>query len=210
MITVSILKWLINFYKIHKDIEISSQNLISIDTLDNPGWGINIDVKGTCLEAVILKESDINNSDDNWYVYKIRNSIYDAVGDPLKLEFLLLRFMEIFQKYNSNLKEEGTSPDKNINWLMSWYASHCNGNWEHMYGVTINTIDNPGWRVRIDLAETKLENLSIDRQTYETSETDWYTFIIKDKKFDAAGDPSKLEILIESFRVIVKKELINL
>ena len=39
--------------------------------------------------------------------------------------------------------------------LEEWYARQCNGDWEHHYGVRVETIDNPGWRVRIDLAETR-------------------------------------------------------
>ncbi|MBL0319093.1 MAG: hypothetical protein IPP74_07370 [Alphaproteobacteria bacterium] len=46
----------------------------------------------------------------------------------------------------------------------------------------------------------------MDRKTFEPSETDWYTFIIKDQVFDATGDPTKLEILIESFRGIVDQQ----
>ena len=32
-----------------------------------------------------------------------------------------------------------------INWLEEWYVSNCDGDWEHTFGITINTIDNPGW-----------------------------------------------------------------
>ena len=28
-----------------------------------------------------------------------------------------------------------------------WYQSKCDGTWEHMYGVEIDTLDNPGWTV---------------------------------------------------------------
>jgi hypothetical protein len=31
--------------------------------------------------------------------------------------------------------------------LSRWYAAHCSGEWEHQYGVSIQTIDNPGWLV---------------------------------------------------------------
>jgi len=26
-----------------------------------------------------------------------------------------------------------------------WYSSQCNGDWEHQYGISIDTLDNPGW-----------------------------------------------------------------
>lgn len=40
--------------------------------------------------------------------------------------------------------------------IQSWYISNCNGDWEHSFGVSIDTLDNPGWSVRIDLADTGL------------------------------------------------------
>src|SRR3954469_18783567 len=42
--------------------------------------------------------------------------------------------------------------------LQRWYAQHCNGEWEHSYGISIQTLDNPGWRVKIDLHQTDLES----------------------------------------------------
>ncbi|HEY0134050.1 MAG TPA: Imm53 family immunity protein, partial [Nannocystis sp.] len=41
--------------------------------------------------------------------------------------------------------------------LQTWYASMCDGDWEHRFGVRITTLDNPGWHVRIDILETGLE-----------------------------------------------------
>ena len=43
--------------------------------------------------------------------------------------------------------------------LEAWYLRQCNGDWEHLYGVTIETLDNPGWSVTIDLTGTKLERV---------------------------------------------------
>jgi hypothetical protein len=28
--------------------------------------------------------------------------------------------------------------------LEAWYASRCDGEWEHGYGISIETLDNPG------------------------------------------------------------------
>ncbi len=47
-----------------------------------------------------------------------------------------------------------------INWLENWYSSQCDGSWEHFYGIKIETLDNPGWAVEIDLCETELINHS--------------------------------------------------
>ena len=41
--------------------------------------------------------------------------------------------------------------------LEAWYAAHCDGEWEHGYGVSIDTIDNPGWEVLIDIPRGELK-----------------------------------------------------
>ena len=38
--------------------------------------------------------------------------------------------------------------------FQAWYLERCNDEWEHSYGVNITTLDNPGWTVDVDLADT--------------------------------------------------------
>jgi Immunity protein 53 len=45
--------------------------------------------------------------------------------------------------------------------LQRWYLSHCNGDWEHTYGVTMENIDNPGWTLTVQLAETTVQDAEI-------------------------------------------------
>jgi hypothetical protein len=40
--------------------------------------------------------------------------------------------------------------------LQAWYAGQCDEEWEHHYGISIISCDNPGWSVQIDLAGTPL------------------------------------------------------
>ncbi len=47
-------------------------------------------------------------------------------------------------------------------YVKEWYKENCDGDWEHQYGASINTLDNPGWEVRVDLAFTELECLEIE------------------------------------------------
>lgn len=42
--------------------------------------------------------------------------------------------------------------------LQRWYLGQCNDEWEHSFGVAIETLDNPGWSLRIELEETSLEH----------------------------------------------------
>ncbi len=89
-------------------------------------------------------------------------------------------------------------------WIQEWYSKNCDGLWEHSYGVEINTLDNPGWSVKIDLAETEWENISIEYKLTDNGEDDWYAYSVKDKLFSGAGDCNKLEKLLNIFRGVVE------
>lgn len=89
-------------------------------------------------------------------------------------------------------------------WLSSWVQVHCNGDWEHENGVRIATVSNPGWYIEIDLNHTNWATLQVDVGTIEVSEDDWYFYKIKDGKFSAGGDLSKLVFLIMEFRKLVE------
>lgn len=91
-----------------------------------------------------------------------------------------------------------------LQWLQLWYQNECNGDWEHGFGIHIITIDNPGWHVQIGITDTELEGLEIAYSLEEKAENDWYGISVKNNKYDAAGDPSKLEFLLEHFRALVE------
>ncbi|PYJ29620.1 MAG: hypothetical protein DMF24_09765 [Verrucomicrobia bacterium] len=44
--------------------------------------------------------------------------------------------------------------------LQRWYKAQCDGDWEHSYGVSIGTLDNPRWSLKIDLVDTPLQDKS--------------------------------------------------
>jgi hypothetical protein len=83
--------------------------------------------------------------------------------------------------------------------IQLWYKAQCNGDWEHEYGLSIDTLDNPGWTVSIDLTGTKFENFHVTCCNENVNENDWIICEIKNKKFIGNGDPLKLEIILETF-----------
>ena len=87
-----------------------------------------------------------------------------------------------------------------ITWLQEWFQKHCDGAWEHMYGIEIGTLDNPGWYIKIDLNDTNM----LDKQTFEYKEelddNDWIQCMVKENIFYGYGDPQKLERLIQIFK----------
>ncbi len=84
--------------------------------------------------------------------------------------------------------------DTTLTRIQNWYKLNCNGDWEHSYGFSIKTLDNPGWTVRIDLQETALENLDYtkDFQNPE-NEYDWYNIRTKDGALNIFCGPENLE-----------------
>ena len=111
--------------------------------------------------------------------------------------------------------------------LQEWYASQCNGDWEHTFGVTISTMDNPGWGLTIDLTGTSLENIpfneyrvNLDAQRafqedmspediafYEhmfdstAPELEWMICVKREstKQYAANGGPLMLDQMIQKF-----------
>jgi hypothetical protein len=79
--------------------------------------------------------------------------------------------------------------------LQRWYLDQCDEDWEHSYGVTIGTLDNPGWSLTIDLVDTALEGKPFEPIQYgmlneaETSEDEWIHCKVEDNKFTAFGGP---------------------
>ncbi len=54
--------------------------------------------------------------------------------------------------------------------LQQWYALHCDGDWEHCYGIRLETLDNPGWHLTVDLHETLLEYVPFSGISWGDSE----------------------------------------
>jgi len=94
--------------------------------------------------------------------------------------------------------------DNIISWIQKWYATQCNGDWEHSFGVTIDNVDNPGWRVSIDIDDTLIPYEDFEGKIQDKGDDDWYSLRIKDKKFIGVGDSNKLEFLLMAFRKYVE------
>lgn len=85
--------------------------------------------------------------------------------------------------------------------LQHWYRMQCNKDWEHTFGITIETLDNPGWHISIDLIETELEHrpfASINRGHSEDDE-DWIICKREESRFVASGGAGNLTELLDIF-----------
>jgi len=84
--------------------------------------------------------------------------------------------------------------------LEDWYHAQCNGVWEHSYGIAITTLDNPGWRLRVDVRETSLAQRPFAelKRDYDHS-TDWLICNLQDGEFRGACGPRQLVTMIQVF-----------
>jgi hypothetical protein len=207
---------------------------VKIETIDNPGWSMEINFAQTPLRYVPFSLVNIDNGDDDWYVctdescyiqslspFKeiIIPDVFAAHGDPYKLIIML----NTFQSWvNSNLPEyrleqqndgdQPTNQSEILAWLMCWYASNCDGDWEHCYGISIKLVPPSIWEIQINIEETNLEDKPFTTIDTKNSDKDWiYCFVeqtnlfyspteIINQKFHGSGDLTKLEMILNIFR----------
>lgn len=76
--------------------------------------------------------------------------------------------------------------------LQRWYASRCDGVWEHAHGIEIATLDNPGWKVKLSGASSgNAIDLAIERD-----ESDWISVRATQAEFAGYGGPGNLPELL--------------
>ncbi len=93
-----------------------------------------------------------------------------------------------------------------LNDLQTWYAAHCDDEWEHAFGIRISTLDNPGWSVQIGLRDTRLENKPFAQIERDETEDSWLVCKVEEKRFVGCGDPSRLEEILGIFLTWAKSE----
>lgn len=91
-----------------------------------------------------------------------------------------------------------------LTWLQAWYAMQCDGDWEHGSGISVGTLDNPGWSVRIDVSGTAAQSLLLEASETHRSDHDWLVIRRDGDTFDAACGPLNLGELLHAFRLWVE------
>jgi len=100
-----------------------------------------------------------------------------------------------------------------IEWLQEWYLQNCNGDWEHQYGLSISTLDNPGWQVAINLRGTALEHKSFAKvEVGKVDGESWYVVSVQEDEknndgpiFMAFCSPQHLTTVIGLFKTFTEK-----
>ena len=91
---MNILKWLENWYSENCDGDWEHSKSVSIVTLDNPGWAVDIYLEGTWLENKDFQILDIERTNADWVYSSVSNNIFKGRGGSNNLEELLIIFQE--------------------------------------------------------------------------------------------------------------------
>lgn len=92
-----------------------------------------------------------------------------------------------------------------VQWLQKWYYMNCFDTKCCECGVTIATLDNPGWYIKIDLKFTALETKQFQSITIERSENNWIFATRETSVLEFSGGPYNLEEMITIFRQWAEK-----
>src|SRR5262249_19149226 len=103
------------------------------------------------------------------------------------------------------------TPPSSVEWIQDWYRCQCNGDWEHQFGVSIQTLDNPGWLVKIDLTGTPLQDLPMEplasgniNHLGPEGDQEWPSCKVEANIFEGAGGPLSLVPICNVFKKWVK------
>ncbi len=84
--------------------------------------------------------------------------------------------------------------------IQAWYKAQAERGGSPAAAIRIETLkERPGWSVHIDLAGTPLSGLELAPYREGATDRDWLAYRIKDDRFEAIGDPTKLQALLFAF-----------
>lgn len=203
------LDWFQNWYGQCCKIQDEAKCSITIDTIDNPGWFVTIDIADFSLAAKPLLKVNREYSEHEWIQCWVKDAVFYGVGGPGNLPSVLSTFrlwacnMDYQNVPATSINQLDTDDD--FFWLINWRNSQCNGDWEHSFGVHLTTsTDKPGWHLKIDVAETNLERAALEQISAWRSNDDWYSYEVKNSVFAGKGGVENLSDILHGFRAYAK------
>jgi Immunity protein 53 len=90
--TASALEWLQAWYRSQCDGAWEHEHGIAISTLDNPGWSVVVDLKGTSLEERNMRAYAEDRGETDWVFLKVEGTKFIGHGDSSKLAWIIDQF----------------------------------------------------------------------------------------------------------------------
>jgi hypothetical protein len=85
-------------------------------------------------------------------------------------------------------------------WLIDWFYSQCDGDWEHEYGIILETTADPGWSLSISISETELEKQHFIEQKKYVHKDDWFHCYVEAGELKGFCGIHDLQVLLHVFR----------
>ena len=89
--------------------------------------------------------------------------------------------------------------------LARWYAAQCDGAWEHHHAVSLTSLDNPGWWLKVDLTGTALAGRAfaavadnVDPEGHPQGPR-WLHCRLQGDTWHGAGDETRLAEIVRRF-----------
>ena len=173
---------------------------IKIDTIDNPGWSLRIDLDETSLKNEKFEEVRKDINENKWILCWVEKYQFQGGGGPLNLLDIFAIFFAWINKKNYNKKKYYPTADSVLYWLQKWYQIHCDGDWEHLYGVNIVSTSHPGWCIHIDIIETEMQDINFQKVEIIKSQVDWISCRVEEGIFIAQCSIYNLTQALQIFR----------
>jgi Immunity protein 53 len=93
------IEWLQEWYKQQCNGDWEHEYGIIIKTIDNPGWSVEIELKNTKLENLLIPYTLTEKSENDWMGFSVKDNTFTGAGDPGKLLAILELFKSINLKY---------------------------------------------------------------------------------------------------------------
>lgn len=91
-----------------------------------------------------------------------------------------------------------------LEFLTTWFARQCDGDWEHDLGIRIETLDNPGWSVDVRIGDTALQGLVTEWHKQEQSPDEWLHWRSTGDMFEARCGPMNLSDALDAFQAFAQ------
>lgn len=94
-------------------------------------------------------------------------------------------------------------------WLQEWLRRQNTQHERYSCCIEIETIGTLGWYITVHVEGTPYETKVIPIVSAEYSDTDWYYYRMYNAKYEASGDPEKLEFLLKQFKNIIEQDAVR-